>query len=97
VDADDRLRELQKALEERKNDPKPLLQGRAALEQLIDRLNRVLDAMGDVTTINKLIATLVEIEKGERKEYERLKELRDEIQSRLLDDIFKPLDKNKKP
>ncbi|HZT34859.1 MAG TPA: hypothetical protein VFA15_02990, partial [Nitrososphaera sp.] len=55
-----------------------------------DRLNRVLDAMGDVTTINKLIALLVEVEKGERMEYDRLKKLRDSLQEKILDDVLGP-------
>ena len=64
--------------------------GKTALNRLIDRLSRVLDAMGDVTTINKLIATLVEIEKGEQRELKRLEELRDRIQERILEEALNP-------
>jgi hypothetical protein len=93
VDADERLRELQKSLEERKTEPKQTTQAREALDRLIDRLARVLDAMGDVTTINNLIAQLVEIEKSERKELERLKAVKEELQGRILNDAFTPLEK----
>lgn len=91
VRTDDAARLFHKALEERKADLKAAEQLRANLEQLIDRLSRVLDAMGDVTTINKLIALLVEVEKGERQEFERLKKLRDDLQEKILDDVLTPV------
>jgi hypothetical protein len=90
VAADERMRELQKALDERKATSEQAGPAREALDRLIDRLSRVLDAMGDVTTINKLIATLVEIEKGEQRELKRLEELRDRIQERILEEALNP-------
>jgi hypothetical protein len=95
--ADDRLREFQRTLEERKADQNLANAARKSLDELIDRLSRVLDAMGDVTTINKLIAALVEIERGEQRESKRLQELRDSIQERILEGALegpaKPEDK----
>jgi hypothetical protein len=57
---------------------------RVQLEQVIERLSRVLDAMGDITTINKLIEQLVQIEKAERSAYGRFKEINDRLQDELL-------------
>ncbi|MFL5330391.1 MAG: hypothetical protein ACJ8C4_15930 [Gemmataceae bacterium] len=49
---------------------------KARLTKLIDKLVEVMNAMGEVTTINKLIATLREIEKGQDQTIgPRLKEL----------------------
>lgn len=90
VRADEALRAFHKVMEERKTDPQAASQARTRLDELIERLTRVLDAMGDVTTINKLIALLVEVEKGERKEYDRLKQLRDNLQEKILDDVLTP-------
>jgi hypothetical protein len=61
---------------------------RVNLDQLIDRLTRVLDAMGDITTINKLIEQLVQIEKAERKAYEHFKDISDKLQDQLLEDAL---------
>jgi hypothetical protein len=55
------------------------------LDQVIERLSRVLDAMGDITTINKLIEQLVQIEKAERTAYGRFKEINDRLQNELFD------------
>ena len=40
--------------------------------------------MGDITTINKLIEQLVQIEKAGRHAYARFKELNDQLQDDLL-------------
>ncbi len=95
VQADEALRAFHKTLEERKADGETTTLARQQLDKLIDRLNRVLDAMGDVTTINKLIAKLVEIEKAERKDYQLLKELKETVEARLIEDLINP--KEKKP
>ena len=42
----------------RKTDAAATQQVQKTMDQLIDRLSRVMDAMGDVTTINKLITQL---------------------------------------
>src|SRR5262249_23101099 len=64
--SDKSLHAFGKTLEESKKDmPAGELASRE-LQQLIDKLTRILDAMGDLTTINKLIKDLLEIEKGER-------------------------------
>jgi hypothetical protein len=49
--------------------------------------------MGDVTTINKLITALVQIEKREREEYDRLKDLL----RKKEEDLLGPLDTPPKP
>ncbi len=95
VQADEALRVFHKTLEERKFDPQATTLAKQQLDKLIDRLNRVLDAMGDVTTINKLIAKLVEIEKAERKDIQLLKDLKESVEQRLIDDLINP--KEKKP
>src|SRR5262249_52375531 len=81
--AEDRLREFHRSLEERKADPGLVVPARKSLDELIERLSRVLDALGDVTTINKLIGTPVAVEGGEQGETKRLQELRDSIQERI--------------
>jgi hypothetical protein len=59
-----------------------------ALDQLIEKLSRVMDAMGDVTTINKLITVLREIEKGQEQEIGRaLQKMQDEQRRILLDKL----------
>lgn len=69
---------------ERKANLEAAALARQQLDQLIERLTRVLDAMGDITTINKLIEQLVQIEKAERSAYARFKELNDQLQDELL-------------
>src|SRR5207248_3220023 len=49
----------------RKPDAAATQQVQQRLDELIARLSRVMEAMGDVTTINKIIAMLREIEKGQ--------------------------------
>ncbi len=61
------------------------------LDELIERLQRVMDAMGDVTTINKLITTLREIEKGQEQDIggilRRLKKDKEKALTDILDKI----------
>jgi hypothetical protein len=69
----------------RKPDAAATQQVQQRLDELIAKLSRVMDAMGDVTTINKLIATLREIEKGQEQDIGgTLKKMQDEQQKRLL-------------
>jgi hypothetical protein len=79
------LRAFHDLLEAKKPDMPGATLARDELDRLIDRLSRVLDAMGDITTINKLIEQLVKIEQAERKAYDRFKELSDKLQEDLLD------------
>jgi hypothetical protein len=63
------------------------------MDQLIDRLARVMDAMGDVTTINKLITKLREIEKGQQESIaDILKKLQEEQRKKIESELDK-LDK----
>jgi hypothetical protein len=60
------------------------------LDQLIDQLTRVMDAMGEVTTINKLIATLREIEKGQEQDIGgTLKKMQEEQKKKLINILDK--------
>lgn len=61
---------------------------RQRLAQLIDRLDRVLENMGEITNINKVIAAIVEITKAEQKEYERLKRLQDKLELELIQGVI---------
>ncbi len=60
------------------------------LDRLIGRLNGVLEAMADVTTVNRIIEMLVKIEKGEREEYERLRKLLKQKQDEMLENLSEP-------
>jgi hypothetical protein len=86
VQADEAIREFQKKLDEKVASEEAAKQAREALQKLgvptrerldklIARLSDILDNMGDITTINKLITTLLAIEKKERAEHDRLKEI----------------------
>jgi SPX domain protein involved in polyphosphate accumulation len=87
VQADEALRELQKRLDAKEKDQAGPDQARKSLDQLINRLNGVLEAMADVTTINKLIEMLTKIEKGEREEYDRLQKLLKQKQEDVLENL----------
>jgi ABC-type transporter Mla subunit MlaD len=63
-------------------------QAKDRLDRLIEKLNQVMSAMGEVTTINKLIATLREIEKGQDQSIgPRLKELQRLQREKLLEKL----------
>ena len=60
----------------RKPTSEMIQQAQTRLDRLIARLTDIMNAMGEVTTINKLIAVLCEIEKGQEQTIgPRLKEL----------------------
>jgi hypothetical protein len=89
VRSEESMTAFQKTLDqEKKANPAAANLARAHLDQLIDRLTRVLDAMGDITTINKLIEQLVLIEKAERKAYEHFKDISDKLQDKLLEEAL---------
>jgi hypothetical protein len=90
VQSDESLHELQKKLDSKTNDPKAAELARQQLDQLIERLSGVLEAMADVTTINRIIEMLVKIEKGEREEYERLQKLLKQKQEEVLENLSEP-------
>jgi hypothetical protein len=77
----------------RKPDAAATKRTQESLEQLIERLSRVMDAMGEVTTINKLITKLREIEKGQEEDIARiLKKMQDEQRKKIEAELDK-LDK----
>jgi hypothetical protein len=77
----------------RKMDAAATQQVQQTMDQLIDRLSRVMDAMGDVTTINKLITKLREIEKSQTEVIaDALRKLQDEQRKKIEAELDK-LDK----
>ncbi len=90
-DSEDALRELFKQLEGSKFDKPAMDRARQQLDRLLDRLGRVLDAMGELMSLNKLIETLVQIEKLQRTEVsERLAKVRNELEKKILEDLLDP-------
>ena len=80
----------------RKPSAETIQQAKVALDRLIARLSEIMNAMGEVTTINKLIAALREIEKGqEQKIGPRLKELQRLQREKILKQL-KDLEDDKK-
>jgi hypothetical protein len=90
VQSDESMRDFQKKLEEKTVDRGRADLARQNLDRLITRLSSVLEAMADVTTINRIIEMLVKIEKGEREEYERLRKLLKQKQEEVLDNLSDP-------
>jgi hypothetical protein len=63
------------------------------LDQLIDRLARVMDAMGEVTTINKLIEQIRKIEKGQEEDIAGVLKKLQEEQRKKIEAALDQLDK----
>jgi hypothetical protein len=98
VHSEESITAFQKALDkDKKANPEAGTLARQQLEQVIERLTRVLDAMGDITTINKLIEQLTMIEKAERNAYERFKQINDRLQDELLKQALPSEPEEKKP
>ena len=64
------------------------------MQDLIDRLNRVLDAMGDITNINKLIEQLQLLVDGERKASQQFKDI---LEKKIEEDLEKQFGPSEKP
>lgn len=90
VQADEAAHALQKALEAKDHDARPAAEVRQQLDRLITRLTSVLDAMAEVTSVNRLIETLMRIEKAEREEYNRLERLKKQRSEDVLDKLGGP-------
>jgi hypothetical protein len=84
IRSDESLQAFQKALEEKKGDVLAAGLAREKLDQLIEKLTLVLDAMRDITTINDLIKQLERMKAEEITATERFKELK----SRLDEDFL---------
>jgi hypothetical protein len=107
VRAEESLRDFHKVLENRKADEITAADrqqmdevgavAKRRLEELISKLYDVLEAMEGLTTINKLINQLLEIEKAELVELERLQRLHDELVNELLGPVTEPKKEDKKP
>jgi hypothetical protein len=94
VKAEEAQDAYRKALEgNAKPDAASTKQVQQTLDQLIARLQRVMDAMGEVATINQLITKLREIEKGQEQDIGRiLKKLQEEQRKKIEAELDK-LDK----
>ncbi|HEV8062955.1 MAG TPA: hypothetical protein VGP68_23950 [Gemmataceae bacterium] len=88
VRTDEAFKEFHKLLEDKKADPAAGAKSRQELDRLIDKLARVLDAMGDLMTINKLIEQLTVLIKGQQGVTDRFKELNEKLQQDLFDSVF---------
>lgn len=88
VAAEEALEKYHKELDAgRKPDPAA---ARAALDRLIAKLERVMAAMGEMTTLNKLITTLQEIEKAQEQAIgAKLRELQRLQREKLIRDLDK--------
>jgi hypothetical protein len=84
IRSDESLQAFQKTLEEKRVDAQAAGLAREKLEQLIEKLTLVLDAMRDITTINDLIKQLERMKAEEITATERFKELK----SRLDEDFL---------
>jgi hypothetical protein len=60
------------------------------VDQLLAAFGHVLDEMGEMITINKVIQQIVEIAKAEQNEYERLKALKDRMETKIIEDALGP-------
>jgi hypothetical protein len=87
---DQSVRAFQKELEAKKADAQSAARAEQDLDLLITRLAGVLESMGRIITINRLIEQLERIEKAERKAYERFKELNEKLQEELFEKPRKP-------
>ena len=90
---DKSLAAFHKTLEDQKKDMPAGEAANKQLQDLIDRLNRVLDAMGDTTAINKLIEQLTKIEEAERNANQYFNELYGKKKEELLEKEFGPSSK----
>jgi len=90
VQSDESIHDLGKKLESKIADRAAADKAGQDLDRLIGRLNGVLDAMADVTTVNRIIEMLVKIEKGEREEHERLRKLLKQKQDEMLENLSEP-------
>jgi len=96
VRAEESLEVYRKELDAARKPDDPLTaQAKDRLDRLIAKLSQVMAAMGDVTTINKLITALREIEKGQEQAVgARLRELQRLQREKLLEKL-KGLDDKK--
>jgi hypothetical protein len=94
---DKSLQALGKMLDEQKKDPVPAATAMKDMKDLIDRLTAVLDAMGELLTINKLIEQLVEIERQEREFSNVMKGQLELKKKELLEKVFGNQANEKKP
>ena len=77
--------------------PQRLIAGRESLQaartqfkRLLTAIDEVLAAMGTLTDINKLVATLRAIEEEERKQYDLIQKIHEELVKKTLEDVLNP-------
>jgi hypothetical protein len=95
--AEDSERNLQQSLEKKQIDKKLGEQAKANLDQLIERIQEILDQMGQIEGINQLIVKLRAIEEEQRDNVAILKYLKQRIEEDLLKDLLDPKPEPKKP
>jgi hypothetical protein len=95
VQVDEALSDLYTTMKSANPDVKAAEDARVKLDALIARLNKVLDSMRQITTINLLIEKLVKIEKSLREQNEVLAVMERKKIEDLLNKLNEPMDKPK--
>jgi hypothetical protein len=90
-EADSSVSGLGKSLDDKSKDAAPGKKAQQDLDRVIQRLEAVLDNMGEIMGINKLIAALVKIKEGEEKAQDELKILH----RQKFDDLMRRLNQPK--
>jgi hypothetical protein len=93
VQVDEALTELYTTLKAANADPKRAEDARIKMDDLLARLNKVLDSMRQITTMNMLIEKLVKIEKLLREQSDVLAKLEADKIRDLLKELNQPMDK----
>ena len=67
-----------------------LAESRAQFKKLLQAIDEVLAAMGTLTDINKLVAMLRTIEEEERKQFDLVQKIHEELVRKTLEDALNP-------
>lgn len=86
-DAEKTMKAFKDALVAKTKDVQAGAAAKESLDNLIASLRRILDSMGDIQTINKLIESLVKIKNAEEEEYQRLLEIKREKEKIILEGL----------
>lgn len=87
-DSEKSMNTFKETLTRKERDAKSADQAREDLKKLLDNLDRVLESMSEVITINRLIEQLTKIKNAEDEEYQRLLKLKQEQERKLLDQLI---------
>jgi 3-methyladenine DNA glycosylase/8-oxoguanine DNA glycosylase len=94
--SDKSLRALLKSLEEQKKEAATVETAIKDMQDLISRLEGVLDAMGEMITLNKLIEQLIKLETEERAASEIFKSALQRMREDILNSVLEGTDKKPK-